>query len=104
MSFTTVRTTLSTLLLHGRVLTWSPAWKVDFNLALPSFEGDLQSVRNLVDLCLSSGHATPPKIVFISSIGIFGSKSSPVVGLRQSLLTSNLAQNVLYILPSPRSP
>ncbi|TFK81602.1 acetyl-CoA synthetase-like protein [Polyporus arcularius HHB13444] len=48
------------------------AWKVDFNLTLPSFEGDLQSVRNLVDLCLSSGHATPPKIVFISSIGIFG--------------------------------
>ncbi|KAI0700690.1 acetyl-CoA synthetase-like protein [Cerioporus squamosus] len=53
------------------------AWKVDFNLALSSFESDLQGVRNLVDLCLSSHHAAPPKFVFISSIGVFGMCHGP---------------------------
>ncbi|RPD56588.1 acetyl-CoA synthetase-like protein [Lentinus tigrinus ALCF2SS1-7] len=47
------------------------AWKVDFKLGLSSFESDLQAVRNLVELSLSSRHTAPPKIVFISSVGVF---------------------------------
>ncbi|RPD79527.1 acetyl-CoA synthetase-like protein [Lentinus tigrinus ALCF2SS1-7] len=47
------------------------AWKVDFKLGLSSFESDLQAIRNLVELSLSSRHTAPPKIVFISSVGVF---------------------------------
>ncbi|KAI0702388.1 acetyl-CoA synthetase-like protein [Cerioporus squamosus] len=47
------------------------AWKVDFNLSISSFEHDIQGARNLVDLALGSPYATPPPMVFVSSVGIF---------------------------------
>ncbi|PIL34345.1 hypothetical protein GSI_03120 [Ganoderma sinense ZZ0214-1] len=47
------------------------AWKVDFNMAIPSFEPDIQGARNLVDLALGSPFATPPPVIFISSVGVF---------------------------------
>ncbi|TBU28871.1 acetyl-CoA synthetase-like protein [Dichomitus squalens] len=46
------------------------AWKVDFNLALASYEVDLKAVRNLVELALSSPYVEPPRIQFISSVGV----------------------------------
>lgn len=51
------------------------AWRVDFNLALSSFEVDLKGVRNFVELALSSPYDTPPRINLVSSVGIFGRKS-----------------------------
>ncbi|KAI0719494.1 acetyl-CoA synthetase-like protein [Cerioporus squamosus] len=47
------------------------AWTVNFNLTLPSFEPDLKAVRNFLELALSSPFTEPPKIQFVSSIGIF---------------------------------
>ncbi|KAI1788607.1 acetyl-CoA synthetase-like protein [Ganoderma leucocontextum] len=46
------------------------AWKVDFNLALPSYEVDLKAVRNLIQLSLGSSSVSPPRIQFISSVGV----------------------------------
>ena len=54
------------------------AWKVDFNLALPSYDVDLKAVRNLIELSLGSPFIVPPRIQFISSIGVFRSKPSDV--------------------------
>ena len=50
------------------------AWPVDFNLNLISFEKHLQGTRNLVDYALSSPFVDPPRLMFISSIGIFRRK------------------------------
>ena len=50
------------------------AWPVDFNLNLISFEKHLQGTRNLVDYDLSSPFIDPPRLMFISSIGIFRRK------------------------------
>ena len=50
------------------------AWPVDFNLNLISFEKHLQGTRNLVDYALSSPFIDPPRLMFISSIGIFRRK------------------------------
>ncbi len=50
------------------------AWKIDFNLALPSYEVDLRAVRNLVELTLGSPFVTPPRILFVSSVGVLRSK------------------------------
>ncbi|KAM5543844.1 hypothetical protein V8D89_002461, partial [Ganoderma adspersum] len=47
-------------------------WRVDFNLSLPSFETDLKGVRNFVELALSFPYDMPPRINFVSSVGIFG--------------------------------
>ncbi|KAI0739414.1 acetyl-CoA synthetase-like protein [Daedaleopsis nitida] len=56
------------------------AWKVNFNLSLPSFEADIEAARNLADLALSSPYKTPPAIIFVSSVGIFGNcKLAPPV-------------------------
>ncbi|KZT66300.1 acetyl-CoA synthetase-like protein [Daedalea quercina L-15889] len=44
------------------------AWRVDFNLALASFEPNIKGLRRLVDLALST--ARPSKLVFTSSVGI----------------------------------
>jgi hypothetical protein len=50
------------------------AWRVDFNLALTSFESSLAAVRSLVDFALSSHLAKPPRIVFTSSVSVLRSK------------------------------
>jgi hypothetical protein len=46
------------------------AWRVDFNLALQSFEPYVKGLRNLIDLALSSPHANPPRLLFTSSVGV----------------------------------
>lgn len=47
------------------------AWPVDFKRPLQSFEKSLQGVRNLVDFALSSPYTDPPRLLFVSSIGVF---------------------------------
>ncbi|KAM5540085.1 hypothetical protein V8D89_006225 [Ganoderma adspersum] len=53
------------------------AWKVDFNMAIPSFEPDIQGARNFVDLALSSPYANPPSVIFVSSVGVFKNSTIP---------------------------
>lgn len=50
------------------------AWRVDFNLALSSFEPLIRGVRSLVDLALASPHPTPARIVFTSSVSVVASQ------------------------------
>ncbi|KZO93862.1 acetyl-CoA synthetase-like protein [Calocera viscosa TUFC12733] len=45
------------------------AWRLDFNLALSSFESNVRSSRALVDLALRSQKARPAQLIFTSSIG-----------------------------------
>ncbi|KAF8995049.1 hypothetical protein BDQ17DRAFT_1430659 [Cyathus striatus] len=47
------------------------AWQVDFNLPCESFGADLAGVVSLINLCLNSRLESPPKLLFVSSIGIF---------------------------------
>ncbi|KAF8320371.1 acetyl-CoA synthetase-like protein [Clavulina sp. PMI_390] len=49
------------------------AWRLDFNLALKSFEPQIKGTRNLIDLALSSPNASSLRFVFTSSIGVFPS-------------------------------
>ncbi|EGO00041.1 hypothetical protein SERLA73DRAFT_122132 [Serpula lacrymans var. lacrymans S7.3] len=44
------------------------AWRLDFNLALSSFEPNIQGTRQLIDLALSSSHPSNPRFLFTSSI------------------------------------
>ncbi|RDB20740.1 Non-canonical non-ribosomal peptide synthetase FUB8 [Hypsizygus marmoreus] len=44
------------------------AWKLDFNLTLPSFEPNVRGTRRLVDLARSSPHASTVRLLFTSSI------------------------------------
>ncbi|KAJ3569819.1 hypothetical protein NP233_g4796 [Leucocoprinus birnbaumii] len=46
------------------------AWRVDFNISISSTEPLLAGTRALIDLCLSSPHQEPPRLVFASSIGV----------------------------------
>ncbi|KAG8711771.1 hypothetical protein FRC11_001886 [Ceratobasidium sp. 423] len=49
------------------------AWKVNFNLALQSFEANIQGTRNLLDLAFGSTAPTgPPRFAFTSSISVTG--------------------------------
>ncbi|PIL27162.1 hypothetical protein GSI_10304 [Ganoderma sinense ZZ0214-1] len=50
------------------------AWQVNFNLRISSFEGNLQGVRHLLELALSSPYEVPPKVMFVSSIGVLTSR------------------------------
>ncbi|KAH8100027.1 acetyl-CoA synthetase-like protein [Cristinia sonorae] len=45
-------------------------YRVNFNLALASFEPNVRTARHLVDLALSSPHLSPPRLLFVSSIGV----------------------------------
>ncbi|KAG6872432.1 hypothetical protein C0995_009766 [Termitomyces sp. Mi166 len=44
------------------------AWKLDFNLPLASFEGNIQSSRNFIDLVRGGPNALHARFLFISSI------------------------------------
>ncbi|KAG1905243.1 putative aminoadipate reductase [Suillus fuscotomentosus] len=44
------------------------AWRLDFNLALSSFDSHIRGTRNLIDLALSSPHHPKPRFMFTSSI------------------------------------
>jgi nucleoside-diphosphate-sugar epimerase len=52
------------------------AWQVDFNVALRSFEPQVKGVRNLIDLALGSPLATPPRLLYTSSIGVLNRKAT----------------------------
>ncbi len=45
-----------------------PAWRVDFNVSLPSFEPLIAGARKLLDLALESSVAGGPRVLFVSSI------------------------------------
>ncbi|KAI0651021.1 acetyl-CoA synthetase-like protein [Trametes meyenii] len=44
------------------------AWRVDFNVTLPSFEPLISGTRNLVDLALRSPLSEGPRLLFVSSV------------------------------------
>ncbi|KAG2068654.1 putative aminoadipate reductase [Suillus decipiens] len=44
------------------------AWRVDFNLALSSFDSHVRGMRNLIDLALSSPRHPKPRFMFASSV------------------------------------
>ena len=52
-----------------------PAWPVNFNLSLSFFEPSVATVRQFIDLALSSPHPSPPTLLFTSSVGVFRSTS-----------------------------
>ena len=45
------------------------AWRLDFNLAISSFEDSIRGSRNLVDLGLASPQSQNLRFLFTSSIG-----------------------------------
>ncbi|KAF8315479.1 acetyl-CoA synthetase-like protein [Cantharellus anzutake] len=67
-AYETIRHTATTII--------HTAWRVDFNLAVSSFEPLFQGLRCLVDLSLSSYLPTPPKILFASSVSVLGTITS----------------------------
>ncbi|KAL1938320.1 hypothetical protein VTO73DRAFT_11771 [Trametes versicolor] len=44
------------------------AWRVDFNVTLPSFEPLISGARNLLDFALSSPCPSGPRVLYVSSI------------------------------------
>jgi nucleoside-diphosphate-sugar epimerase len=60
----------STLTIELLLTLSSPAWRVDFNLALRSFDLQVKGLRNLIDLALASPHANPPRLLFTSSVAV----------------------------------
>ncbi|KAF8121589.1 acetyl-CoA synthetase-like protein [Boletus edulis] len=51
-----------TLLIHN-------AWRLDFNMAISSFDDSIRASRNLVDLCLDSPQRQNVRFLFASSVG-----------------------------------
>jgi len=47
------------------------AWRVDFNLSVASFKPDVLGVQNLVKFALQCTTPKPPRLLFVSSIGVF---------------------------------
>ena len=45
-------------------------WTVNFNMSLSTFEPNLQTLKHLIDLALLSPRPSPPRLVFVSSVGV----------------------------------
>jgi nucleoside-diphosphate-sugar epimerase len=52
-----------TLIIHN-------AWRLDFNLTLPSFETSIRGTRHLLDLAIDSAQAAHVRVLFTSSIAV----------------------------------
>lgn len=83
---------------HGPLL----AWRVDFNLALASFESNVKGLRHLIDLALSTPQLS--KFVFASSIGILRctfmeQSGTMMVSHISSQTTTGLNQSPRALLP-----
>ncbi|THH29838.1 hypothetical protein EUX98_g4346 [Antrodiella citrinella] len=59
-----IRTSITHIIQNG--------YTVNFNIALSTFEPNIKTTRNMIDLALSSPFATPPRLEFVSSIGVLG--------------------------------
>jgi thioester reductase-like protein len=46
------------------------AWRLDFNLALSSFDSAVRGTRNLLELAMTSPHAAHVRMFFTSSIAV----------------------------------
>lgn len=75
----------TTLIVHNgvkllRLLTSSythlaiPAWQVNFNVSLATMEPLVAGTRQLVDFSLQSPHPSPPRLLFVSTAGVFRSR------------------------------
>ena len=60
-------------------LTPSTGWRVDFNVALSSFETLIAGSRKLLDLALNSSLPGGPRVLFVSSISSVRSTCPPVL-------------------------
>ncbi|KAJ7667223.1 hypothetical protein B0H17DRAFT_990381 [Mycena rosella] len=53
-----------TLIIHN-------AWQVNFNISLPSMEPLVAGTRKLIDFALASPHPSAPRLLFVSTAGVF---------------------------------
>ncbi|KAH8110846.1 acetyl-CoA synthetase-like protein [Phellopilus nigrolimitatus] len=71
-------------------------WRVNFNVAVTSFESNIRSVRNFIDFALGGHGATPARVLFISSIGVFSKWSKDEPGPEEPLATPDTAIGTGY--------
>ncbi|CDO76172.1 hypothetical protein BN946_scf185034.g5 [Trametes cinnabarina] len=62
-----------TRIIHNEV-----AWRVDFNVTLPSYEPLIAGARNLIDLALKSPIPGGPSLLFVSSVSSMANYSADV--------------------------
>lgn len=88
--------------LHKHLL----AWRVDFNLALTSFESNIRGLRNLVNFALSSPLTEPARIVFTSSVGTLRSASILTLKLTDFEIDTTSHRQIVHLTlnPSRRHP
>ncbi|KAJ7153563.1 hypothetical protein C8R43DRAFT_885444 [Mycena crocata] len=73
------------------------AWQVNFNMSLPSMEPLVAGSRKLVDLALASPHPVPPRLIFVSTAGIFRSAQFRVnVALEEHLSDPRISVGMGY--------
>ncbi|KIJ36598.1 hypothetical protein M422DRAFT_260946 [Sphaerobolus stellatus SS14] len=66
-------------LLHSVTHLIHTAWPVDFNLNLEMFHNAILGVRHLVEFSLSSKLTCIPRMIFISSVGVFHNSDTTII-------------------------
>lgn len=61
------------------------AWPVNFTASLASLEPSIRSVRVFIDLALRSSRLRPPRLLFLSSIGLFFNRTDVGPAPEQSI-------------------
>ncbi|KAI0743085.1 acetyl-CoA synthetase-like protein [Daedaleopsis nitida] len=64
------------------------AWRVDFNVSLPSFEPLIAGARNILDLALASPLPGGPRTLFVSSISSLRNYSDPTGPAQETIDTA----------------
>ncbi|KAI5121945.1 hypothetical protein M0805_002017 [Coniferiporia weirii] len=72
------------------------AWRVNFNVAVTSFESNIRSVRNFVDFSLGGRGAVPAHVLFVSSVGVFQNFDGSSLGPEEHLARPDSALGTGY--------
>ncbi|KAJ6599959.1 hypothetical protein DFH09DRAFT_970599 [Mycena vulgaris] len=78
-----------TLIVHN-------AWQVNFNISLSSMEPLVAGTRQLIDFALSSPHPSAPRLLFVSTAGVFKNMQGTGAALEQHISDPQISVGLGY--------
>ncbi|KAJ7468444.1 male sterility protein-domain-containing protein [Mycena latifolia] len=72
------------------------AWQVNFNMSLSSMEPLVSGTRHLIDFALGSPHPNPPRLIFISTAGVFRNLKGNSAALEQRVTDPQISVGLGY--------
>ncbi|KAJ7096117.1 hypothetical protein C8R44DRAFT_813206 [Mycena epipterygia] len=72
------------------------AWQVNFNISLSTMEPLVTATRQLIDFALTSPHPSPPRLLFVSTAGVFRNLNGEGTALERPISDARVSVGLGY--------